>query len=52
MLTAKRLLGDKVYDSAELRRWPHDGTFRPLFERRYPELANDNADDVAQAVAV
>ena len=28
-----------------------DGTFRPLFERWYPGLANDNADSAAQAVA-
>ncbi len=28
-----------------------DGTFRLLFERWYPGLANDNADGAAQAVA-
>ena len=28
-----------------------DGTFRSLFERWYPGLANDNADSAAQAVA-
>jgi hypothetical protein len=28
-----------------------DGTFRPLFERWYPGLANDNADGAAQEVA-
>jgi hypothetical protein len=27
------------------------GTFRPLFERWYPGLANDNADSATQAVA-
>ena len=28
-----------------------DGTFRRLFERSYPGLANDNADGAAQAIA-
>jgi len=28
-----------------------DGTLRPLFERWYPGLANDNGKDVDQAVA-
>jgi hypothetical protein len=28
-----------------------DGTLRPLFERWYPGLANDNEDGAAQAVA-
>jgi hypothetical protein len=28
-----------------------DGTFRPLFERWYPGLANDNADGATQGVA-
>lgn len=28
-----------------------DGTLRPLFERRYPGLANDNANETAQATA-
>ncbi|WP_288048423.1 hypothetical protein [Acidiphilium sp.] len=28
-----------------------DGTLRPLFERWYPGLANDNGDEPAQAAA-
>ncbi len=28
-----------------------DGTLRPLFEKWYPGLANDNSTEVAQAVA-
>ena len=28
-----------------------DGTLRPLFERWYPGLANDNGDDAAEAIA-
>jgi hypothetical protein len=28
-----------------------DGTLRPLFEKWYPGLANDNSEEVAQAVA-
>jgi hypothetical protein len=31
----------------QTRTWALDGTLRPLFEKRYPGLANDNSAETA-----